>query len=256
LKLDLISFATPMPLLAIALAVTIGGILKGATGAGAPVLAVPVIAAFYDVRVAVAVMVLPSLMTNLVQMKKYRAHRIAPGFARNMAVGGALGAAVGTILLVQVSISALKATMAALIVMYILLRFARPNLKLSISVGRLCAMPAGFLAGVLQGAVGISAPVSLTFLNAMRLERDAFIFTVSVFFASMSATQFVAQVHFGIMTLEMALLGLVALIPLVGAMPIGHWLGRRFDARTFDVAILAFLGVLAMRLIWTEIALF
>ena len=49
--MDQISFADPLSLLAIALTVAMGGILKGATGAGAPIIAVPVIAAFYDVRV-------------------------------------------------------------------------------------------------------------------------------------------------------------------------------------------------------------
>ena len=252
--MDQISFANPVSLLAIALAVAIGGILKGATGAGAPILAVPVIAAFYEVRIAVTILVLPSLMTNLVQMNTYRAHRVTPGFARNMAIGGALGAAVGTFLLVQIPISALQMAMAGLIVAYILLRLARPNLKIGVSTGRLLVMPAGFLGGLLQGAVGISAPVSLTFLNAMRLERSAFVFTVSAFFASMSATQLIAQVYFGIMTFELALLSVIALIPLVAAMPLGDWLGRRFDARTFDLVILTFLGVLAVHLIWKEIA--
>ena len=48
-----ISLADPWALFAIALALALGGILKGATGAGMPVIAVPVIASIYGVQLAV-----------------------------------------------------------------------------------------------------------------------------------------------------------------------------------------------------------
>ena len=50
-------------IIAILIAFALGGILKGATGAGAPIVTIPVIAAFYDVRVAVIIMVIPNLLT-------------------------------------------------------------------------------------------------------------------------------------------------------------------------------------------------
>ena len=63
-----------MGLVWVCVALILGGILKGATGAGAPVIAVPVIAIYFDVPTAVAVMVLPNFTTNLIQSWKYRAH--------------------------------------------------------------------------------------------------------------------------------------------------------------------------------------
>ena len=49
-----------------------GGILKGATGVGAPLIAVPVMTSFVDIRFAVAVFVVPNLVTNLIQSIIYR----------------------------------------------------------------------------------------------------------------------------------------------------------------------------------------
>ena len=51
------SLDDPLAILAVLTALALGGLVKGATGAGAPLVAVPVMAAFFDVRVAVAVMV-------------------------------------------------------------------------------------------------------------------------------------------------------------------------------------------------------
>ena len=51
----------PPALLAICVALSLGGLLKGATGMGTPVVAVPVMAAFVDVKLAVIIMVIPKM---------------------------------------------------------------------------------------------------------------------------------------------------------------------------------------------------
>ena len=252
--MDAMPLASPTGFAAVALALMLGGILKGATGAGAPIIAVPVIAAVYDVRVAVALMVVPNLVTNLFQLRRYRRHALEPGFARRFAIAGMAGAGVGTFLLVRLPVTALQIIMAALILAYIALRLARPDLRIPLGSARWMLWPAGFAGGILQGAVGVSAPVSITFLNAMRLARPVFIFTVSGFFVGMCMVQLPLQVGYGLMTREVALLGVAALLPIFAAMPVGEWIGRRISAATFDRVILVFLGCLAIRLVWDEIA--
>ena len=56
----------------VGVAFAMGGILKGATGAGAPLIAVPVMTSFVDISFAVAVFVVPNLVTNLIQSVIYR----------------------------------------------------------------------------------------------------------------------------------------------------------------------------------------
>ena len=62
-------FSDPLIIIAVLVAFALGGILKGATGAGAPIITIPVIAAFYDVRIAVIIMVVPNLLTNIGQFQ-------------------------------------------------------------------------------------------------------------------------------------------------------------------------------------------
>ena len=54
----------PLAIALAALAFACGGILKGAIGAGAPVIAVPILALLYDVPLAVALFTLPNLLSN------------------------------------------------------------------------------------------------------------------------------------------------------------------------------------------------
>ena len=94
-------------IIAILIAFALGGILKGATGAGAPIVTIPVIAAFYDVRVAVIIMVIPNLLTNIGQIYQFRKTILPSFFTVSFAVGGGIGAFVGTILLAKLSIKIL-----------------------------------------------------------------------------------------------------------------------------------------------------
>ncbi|MSU88616.1 TSUP family transporter [Rhodobacteraceae bacterium 2CG4] len=247
-----LSLADPAGLAAVFVALFLGGILKGATGAGLPVIAIPVISAVYDVRVAVALMVMPNLVTNLWQVWRHRSDQVEGGFGWIFAGWGALGAAAGTFLLIWLPVSVMQLAMVAIILGYITLRLLRPDVSIGAEAARGMVGPVGFAGGILQGATGISSPVSVTFLNAMRLPRLAFIHTISCFFAVMCAGQAIVQLHYGLLTLQLAALGLAALVPMFLALPLGEWIGRRISARTFDMVMVAFLALLSLRLVWVE----
>lgn len=229
-------------------ALALGGVLKGATGAGVPVVAVPVMAAFFDVRLAVALMTIPNLVSNIWQLWYYRASLLRGPLTVLFALGGAIGAALGTVLLATLPAEGLMLGVAAAVTGYIALRVAVPALRLTEAQGRVLSGPTGLIGGILQGAAGISAPVSISFLNAMRLARPAFIATISAYFAAMTLTQIPSLVVAGLMTWPIFALGLVALLPIFGFMPVGSWLARRLSPRAFDRLVLVFLSLLALKL--------
>jgi uncharacterized protein len=248
-----ISFADTWGLAAIVVAMILGGVLKGATGAGIPIIAVPVIAAVYDVKIAVAVMVVPNLISNVWQIYKFRQHATEHSFCWQLAIFGAVGAGVGTIALAKLPSSLLNLCMAGIVIAYILLRLLKPSAQLSMPRARKLVAVVSLMGGILQGAVGVSAPIAVTFLNAMKLARPVFIFTISIFFASMAFVQIPTQIYYGLLTRDIAMLGLLAFIPLFVALPAGDWIGRRISPKLFDVLILGFLAVLALRLIYVEL---
>ena len=108
----------------------------------------------------------------------------------------------------------------------------------------------GFLAGFLQGAFGISAPATLTFLNAIKFERTEFIVIVSVFFMTMSLIQLPTLYYLGLMQAEHLIFGLLAVIPLMGFMPLGAFFLRHTSPKIFDKMILVILVCVAIRLLW------
>lgn len=244
----------PAAYVVIFVALALGGIVKGVTGAGAPVVAVPVMAAFFDVRLAVMLMVVPNLITNTWQVLRYWRHRLGSGFTLRFSLSGAAGAVAGTIMLSSMPARVLTLGVAAAVIVYVGLRIFRPEYRLSREAAHRQAVSVGLVAGVLQGAAGISAPASVSFLNAMRIERLEFVATIAAFFLSMAITQFAALVWFGLMTGDLILASAIALVPLAAAMPAGAWLARRISTTGFDRLILVLLSVLAVRLLYAGLS--
>jgi uncharacterized protein len=170
----------------VAIAFALGGILKGATGAGAPILAVPVMALLVDVPFAVAVFVFPNLISNAVQFWTHRRQVKDKGFVWKFALAGAVGAAIGTLALKAFSSNALSTSVAVIVLIYVSFRLANPGWKLASKMANRLAVPVGAVGGILQGATGLSAPVSITFVNAIQMERKQFIPTMSFFFMFMA----------------------------------------------------------------------
>ncbi len=241
---------TPEIVAIVVIGFLLGGILKGATGAGAPTIAVPLLAAAVDLRFAIVVFAIPNVVPNIWQAWAYRKTLLPMGFIARFVLSGMVGGIAGTWALAKARPDWLVLVLAAAVAAFIALRLARPHWVLRFPLALKLSPLAGFVAGALQTAAGLSAPVSITFLNAMRLERETFMPSISCFFAGLGVVQIPLLVGYGLMDGPRALLSAASLVPLIAGMPIGAWLGRRMSRRAFDWIILTLLAVLAVRLVW------
>ncbi|MDJ1008375.1 MAG: sulfite exporter TauE/SafE family protein [Paracoccaceae bacterium] len=234
----------------ILVALFLGGILKGATGAGVPVVAVPVMVLFVDLPVAISVMAVVNLATNFAQAWQYRARHEDARLSGPFAAGCGLGTLAGTIVLATAPPSALLLALALVVLVYIAFRLLSPEWVLSRAAGRRLAGPAGTLGGLLQGATGISAPVTVTFLNALGLPRAEFIAVISAAFLAMAVPQIAALWWYGFLSLDRLALGLAVTLVVFAGMPMGAYVAERVGKTVFDRVILALLAVIALRLIY------
>ncbi|WP_277024584.1 sulfite exporter TauE/SafE family protein [Paracoccus hibiscisoli] len=230
-------------------ALAFGGIVKGALGAGVPIIAIPILTMTYDVQFAVAVLLAPNLVANLVQVWSYRADLLPRPFLMPFALGGSAGVAFGTYGLTRVPQDTLSLIIAFIVFVYVALRLFNPRLTLPFRLGQKIALPVGVLAGTLQGATGMSAPISVTFLNALGLERRVFVGTIAVFFTALTLMQIPALALSGILTWERGLISLFALATVLAFMPLGAWLASRLSRRFFDITTLLLLVLLAAKII-------
>jgi uncharacterized membrane protein YfcA len=237
----------------IALAFLFGGALKGIIGVGAPVVAIPILTIFFDIQTAVATMVIPNLITNLWQAFRYRQHINSKKFVSKFAISGAIGAGAGTALLISLSAAPLLLGLAGIIFIFLLFRILKAEWQLSSTATNFLVIPCGLTGGALQGAAGLSAPVSVTFLNAVKLERRNFIPIISIYFVFMSVVQIPILYTVRLLDTGIMIYSTLVLPIIFAGMLIGSYASKHINAKTFEKIILGTLLVMALRLTYRAV---
>jgi uncharacterized protein len=243
-----------MDLAIIVIAIALGSFIKGVTGSGLPQIAIPVMAIFLGVERSVVVMAIPGIVSNTWLMWTYRSHLDRSRDLPLLLSTGIVGAVGGTWLLKELDPRILSGVLAAIILLYILLRLTKPTFSLAPSVTRRLSPPVGLAAGTLQGATGISGPLLTTYLHSYRLEPQVYVVSLVTLFQVFAVVQAITLAGLGLFDRSRVLEGLLALVPMMVALPLGSRAARHMSPRVFDVWVLVLLvgsaGKLAHTAIW------
>lgn len=237
-------------LVAAFLLLAIGGALKGIVGIGLPMVAIPGLALLVGLPKALAIVAVPVAAANLVQVWQFRHAFADRGALLPFILAGGAGTAVGTSLLVSIPEALLEIGLAAILIIYIVLRLAAPTLAMQPQAARRLALPVGLAAGLLHGLTGISGPIGITFFHAQRPTRPLFVFSTGVMFFVFAAVQIPVLGVTGLFAEGVLATGLLALPAVAIGLWGGNMLARRIPIRLFDNLVLAVLGWTALALLW------
>ena len=230
--------------------VAVGAWIKGLTGMGLPVFAVPAIATFTTVEEAVIIMIIPGLGSNLWLIASHRRHKASLGEHRVFLIGGFLGGAAGTLLLEQLDDRWLKSLLALWLGFYLLQRLIHRGSRLSFRPGRSVAAAIGGLAGAAQGAVGISAQIVAPYFNRRDIEPSNFAFLMSTAFLVFSVAQLITAVSEGLFTPDRVAIGAAALIPVAVFTQLGIRYANRVSQDLFQKILIGVFVLMELKLVW------
>lgn len=237
-------------LLIVTAGVALGSLLKGITGVGGPIVAIPVMAAFLGVERAVVVMAIPGVAMNAWLIWGYRSQAHKTRDLPVLIATGAVGVALGTWALASLDDRILALFLALAILAYLGTRLANPEFELTPRVTRFASPVVGVGSGVMQGATGISAPLVATYVHGFNLPRDAYILAVSALFQVFSIAQCIAIALLGLYTPERLIESALATIPAVALLPLGDRIGKRLSITAFNQIVLWSLAALAAKLLY------
>jgi uncharacterized protein len=234
-------------LVIVLVAVVIGAIAKAVTGMGLPLIAIPIASLFIDVNDAIVVIAFPNVLANALLAARERRSWPETRDLPTLALAGVVGAVAGTLLLVNIPERPLVIAVIIAIVGYVVLFFAHPELRVGPRRSKRLAPVVGGVAGVFQGAVGISGPIVGSWIHSYRLDRGAHILSVTSLFFITGLTQLVVLVASGELS-GRVLATLLACVPVLLSIPIGTRLRNSVTVRGFDLAIVGMLAVSALAL--------
>jgi len=246
--LDISAFGAGLIFVALA-AISIGALIKGMTGLGLPLIAVPVIATYTSVELAVVLMIIPTFGSNLWLVVS---HRRYAGLLRAhipFLVAGFLGGIFGTFALVAVDDRWLKLALAAWLALY-LLQFAFGNFLQSVFQAKGAgAVAVGFTGGTLQGATGVSAHIVAPYFHGRKVVAEAYAFLIACAFLTFSAAQLTTAASTELFTIQRLLLGTIALLPTLVFTRVGIAYAGKISEAAFQKLLIAIFVVMEIKLI-------
>jgi uncharacterized membrane protein YfcA len=229
-----------------ALAVVVAAVVKGVIGSGFPTLATPLLTLFLDVKVAVALLIVPNIVMDGIQLS--RRGSVLPTLRRFavLLAFGALGTVIGTRFLVVLSPRVLMLVLGAFILTFVALNVTKVSPRLPPRWEPWAAPVAGFVAGVVGGITNVPGTPLVIYFYALGLAKHDFVRSVAVTFIVYKLVQLAAVTWYGLLTLP--LLGVSILLTAVALA--GFYAGLavqdRLEQRAFNRAVLVFLAALGL----------
>ncbi len=228
----------------VVLSYPLAGFVKGVIGMGLPTVAMGLLAAVITPAQAAAILVGPSLATNVWQMLAgpylLGLIRRLGGMLLGMFVGGWLGNGI---------LTGANARPAAIGLGIVLVAYALIGLsKVKFSVPRASEIwlspIVGVLTGIVMAATGVFVIPALPYLQAIGLEKDELVQALGLHFSVSTVALALVLWDGGVFDLSLGTLSLFAIVPAVAGMYAGQRVRARISADVFRVCL--YLGLLAL----------
>jgi uncharacterized membrane protein YfcA len=228
------------------LAAFVGGFTQGLAGFGSTLVALPILALVFDLRLAVPVCTTLAVCLNVVMVLRLRGH-VRYGLLGLLVAASLPGMPLGAYVLRVVSGDWLKTALALAILAFVLLQ-GRPGGRGGVA-GPGWGVLAGFVAGCMGGAIGINGPPVVAWMSRLGIDRQAMRATLVAYFLLAGCGVVASQAVAGLVTADVLGRTALALPALVAGIAAGMGLCGRISEAAFRRVILAILAFNAVSLL-------
>ena len=232
----------------------LAGMVKGVIGLGLPTVSLAALTVAVDLPAAVALMVVPSAITNIWQGLDGRHFAELMRRFWLMLLASAVGVWFSYGFLLVANPKAMTALLGIVLCVYaaVSLRHSRPTPWPGQE--RLVSPLVGLVTGALAGATGSLVMPMVAYLQTLNLEREAFVQMMGISFAVSTCAIGLSIIEHGSYDSQLILLSVAALIPAILGMKLGQWLRRRLSERVFRNTLFIGLLIIGFRLIWKGVS--
>lgn len=223
----------PYSLLAIILTFLIAGGVKGVIGLGLPTVSLAVFAVLFDLQAAMALLIVPSFVTNVWQAC-VGGHAII--LVRRLwffFLSATLFIGVGALALTRVQPEWLSILLGVLLVIYAATALAGFRPQSSTALERRWGPVLGGINGLLTGMTGSFVVPGVLYLQALGLDRNALIQAMGMLFTLSTLALGIALQSHQLLSAELAKASLIGLLPALIGMVLGQKVRQAFSEAQF-----------------------
>jgi uncharacterized membrane protein YfcA len=230
-------------------AVLLGSFVKGTTGLGLPLTAVPVMANFLPVPTSMALLFAPVLMSNLWQ--SFHPQHTRPMIRRfwPLAFASVFGILIGAKGLATLEPRVLHGLMGTLVLIFASLNFFSPHFTLKPGKEPWLGPLVGFGSGILGGVSSFFGPPMALYLMALGLKKNEFVTAISLVFLVATLVLNLAMLGYQVVGWRELALSLAMLLPTFLGMSLGRRIREKVNATLFNRLVLALLIVSSANLL-------
>ncbi len=238
-----------LDLATIAFAFALGGLSKGVTGLGLPMIAVPIISTVLDPRAAIAAMMIPNMGANLLQAHRTGDILTSTVTYRHLIVPLLLGSVVGVLVITSVRIDLAAIILGGLVSVFAVSTLAGWRPVLPTGVDRRLRPVVGLVSGLIGGMSSFLAPTLVPYLMTLKLEKTAFVHMMGVVFLIGQMPLFAGLAIKGFAPPAMLLLSAAGWVVVGLSMHVGGRLRDRIPQHRFMTLIGAMLLLIGLNMI-------
>ncbi len=231
-KIIFSSLTDPASILIIAIAFLIGGLVKGTAGLGLPVITVAVLTFAFGLPIAMALMLLPGLVSNAYQA--LAGPHLTPALKRIAVflLPSLCTIWFGTGLLTTLDGKWLVVILGAILTAYALIGISGYSITIPREKERFIGPVFGAVNGVTTGMTGVTSTPSVIYLNGLGMAREMFIQSMGLLFFISYVVLTLSFWARDLVDFENATLSAFAVLPTMA----GIWLGQKLRHRTTEAS--------------------
>lgn len=230
----------------ILIAYIIAGIIKGITGVGFSTSCLPILALRLDLKLAIPLVIIPSVVSNVVLMAQ-AGHFIE--VVRRfwlIYVSSIPGLWLGLTILLAIDVDVAKTVLGLVLILYAIIALRKRVLIISSAWEQKLKLPVGFLTGFINGLTGSQVMPVLPYLLSINLGKNTFIQAINISFTLSSLVMLFGMNRLGHLAAHTIYIAAWGVIPVIAIVSMCGRLRSRISEMLYRRLVLIFLLLLGI----------
>ena len=226
------------------IAYLVASVIKGVTAVGFATSCLPILALQMDLKVAIPLVIVPSVVSNIVIMVQaghflHVVRRFWLLYASTIP-----GLLIGLSILVSINVNKAKIVLGLVLILYSLIALVNRPLTLSTKLEKWLKAPVGLSTGFINGLTGSQVMPVLPYLLSLNLNKNIFIQAINISFTMSSVIMLFSMNQLGYVSSHIFVVALAGAIPVTILVYVGGKVRDRLSQNVYQKLVLLFLLVL------------